>query len=63
MPVWAPSCLFPKQFVVRSCDRPLEVVAYFLAVLELARWGAVRLAQEDWLAEIEIHQVAEPDSS
>ena len=26
--------------------RPLEVVAYFLAVLELARWGLVRAAQE-----------------
>ena len=26
--------------------RPLEVVAYFLAVLELARWGLLRAAQE-----------------
>ncbi|MFQ5966986.1 MAG: segregation and condensation protein A [Acidimicrobiia bacterium] len=49
--------------LVEHCDRPVEVVAYFLAVLELARWGAVRLAQEEWLAEIEVHQMAEPDGS
>lgn len=28
-------------------DRPLEVVAYFLAVLELARWGLVEARQSD----------------
>jgi len=27
-------------------DRPIEVVAYFLAVLELARWGLVEARQE-----------------
>jgi segregation and condensation protein A len=34
------------------CRRPLEVAAYFLALLELARWGLVELQQEDWLAPI-----------
>ena len=28
-------------------DRPIEVVAYFLAVLELARWGLVEARQEN----------------
>ena len=28
-------------------DRPIEVVAYFLALLELARWGIVGVSQED----------------
>jgi segregation and condensation protein A len=32
--------------LVAHCARPLEVVAYFLAVLELARWGILRLSQE-----------------
>jgi len=32
--------------LVSHCERPLEVVAYFLAVLELSRWGVVRLDQE-----------------
>lgn len=32
--------------LVSHCERPIEVVAYFLAVLELSRWGVVRLDQE-----------------
>lgn len=32
--------------VVAHCTRDVEVVAYFLALLELARWGIVRVAQE-----------------
>jgi len=31
--------------VVAHCTRDVEVVAYFLALLELARWGIVRVAQ------------------
>jgi segregation and condensation protein A len=34
------------------CSRPVEVAAYFLALLELARWGLVSVSQEDWLSEI-----------
>lgn len=32
--------------LVIHCDSPLDVVAYFLALLELARWGVVSVAQE-----------------
>ena len=32
--------------LTEHCSRPVEVVAYFLAVLELARWGLVRASQE-----------------
>jgi segregation and condensation protein A len=31
--------------VVAHCKRDVEVVAYFLALLELARWGIVRVSQ------------------
>jgi chromatin segregation and condensation protein Rec8/ScpA/Scc1 (kleisin family) len=40
--------------LVAHCDRPIEVVAYFLAMLELARWGALTVAQEDWEAPITV---------
>lgn len=35
-----------EQLVGRT-DRSLEVVAYFLAILELVRWGALRVRQDD----------------
>ncbi len=31
--------------LIDHCDRPIEVVAYFLAVLELVRWGALSVSQ------------------
>lgn len=34
------------------CSRPVEVAAYFLALLELARWGLITVSQDDWLADI-----------
>ena len=34
------------------CSRPVEVAAYFLALLELARWGLITVSQEDWLSDI-----------
>jgi segregation and condensation protein A len=40
--------------LVGHTDRSLEVVAYFLAVLELARWGAIRVSQTDWASEIRV---------
>jgi chromatin segregation and condensation protein Rec8/ScpA/Scc1 (kleisin family) len=40
--------------LVDHCRRSSEVIAYFLALLELARWGVVDVAQPDWLSEIEI---------
>lgn len=47
--------------VVAHCTRKVEVVAYFLALLELARWGMVDVAQEDWLSEIEIRHTGDGD--
>lgn len=41
--------------------RQLEVVAYFLAVLELARWGLVQVAQEHPDAPIFLHHRADAD--
>lgn len=32
--------------LVAHCNRPMEVIAYFLALLELARWGVVSVSQE-----------------
>jgi segregation and condensation protein A len=32
--------------LVAHCDRTIEVIAYFLALLELARWGVVGVAQD-----------------
>ena len=40
--------------VVSHCTRNVEVVAYFLALLELARWGIVRVSQSDATAAIDI---------
>jgi segregation and condensation protein A len=33
--------------VVAHCTRDVEIVAYFLALLELARWGIVEVNQDD----------------
>jgi len=43
--------------LVAHTDRSLEVVAYFLAVLELARWGAVRVSQTDRASEIRVERL------
>ncbi len=40
--------------VVSDLERRVEVVAYFLALLELARWGLLEVSQEDWLSDIVI---------
>lgn len=40
--------------LVSHCTRKVEVAAYFLALLEMARWGLVEIAQDDWLSAIEI---------
>jgi len=45
--------------LVDRCTRKVEVVAYFLAMLELARWGAIDVAQRDWLARIEVRHRSE----
>lgn len=40
--------------LTEHCRRPLEVAAYFLALLELARWGLIEVSQADWTAPIEV---------
>jgi len=40
--------------LVSGCNRSLEVAAYFLAMLELARWGLIEVSQDDWASGIEI---------
>jgi segregation and condensation protein A len=42
--------------MVAHTSRKVEVVAYFLALLELARWGFVEVAQSDWLSAIEVRR-------
>jgi segregation and condensation protein A len=40
--------------LVDHCSTTLEVAAYFLALLELARWGLVRVSQDDWMSKITV---------
>jgi len=37
--------------------RPVEVAAYFLALLEMARWGLIEVSQADWSAAIEVRHL------
>ena len=39
------------------CHRPVEVAAYFLALLEMARWGLIEVSQADWTAAIEVRHL------
>lgn len=45
------------ESLTEHCERPVEVAAYFLALLEMARWGMVEVHQEDWLAQIQVRHV------
>ncbi|MGH8927356.1 MAG: segregation and condensation protein A [Acidimicrobiia bacterium] len=49
--------------MVVHCGRRVEVAAYFLALLEMARWGLLELHQEDWLAPIVIRPRPGPIAS
>lgn len=40
--------------LTEHCERPVEVAAYFLALLEMARWGLIEVSQEDWLSTIDV---------
>jgi segregation and condensation protein A len=40
--------------LTEHCTRPVEVAAYFLALLELARWGLIEVSQDDWLGDIQV---------
>lgn len=40
--------------LTEHCSKPMEVAAYFLALLELARWGLVEVSQRDWMSGIDV---------
>jgi segregation and condensation protein A len=40
--------------LTHALSRPVEVAAYFLGLLELARWGLIEITQDDWLSDIRI---------
>ena len=52
----AKATLSTFENLTETCSRPVEIAAYFLALLELARWGLVEVSQEDWLSEIQVHR-------
>lgn len=43
--------------LTEHCRRPVEVAAYFLALLEMARWGLIGVSQADWTAPISVKQL------
>jgi chromatin segregation and condensation protein Rec8/ScpA/Scc1 (kleisin family) len=43
--------------LTEHCERPVEVAAYFLALLEMARWGLVEVHQDDWMSEIRVRHL------
>ncbi len=47
------------ETLVDHCERPVEVAAYFLALLEMARWGLIEVHQEDWLSEILVRHISD----
>jgi len=40
--------------LTEHCDTTVEVAAYFLALLEMARWGMIEVSQRDWMSDIEV---------
>jgi segregation and condensation protein A len=46
--------------LVAHCSRPVEIAAYFLALLELVRWGMIEVEQRDWLAPISVRMRLDP---
>lgn len=49
--------------LVGHCRRPMEVIAYFLALLELARWGVVKVDQEYAGAAIQVRHDPQAEES
>ena len=43
--------------LTEHCRRSVEVAAYFLALLEMARWGLIEVSQADWAAPIEVRHL------
>jgi segregation and condensation protein A len=50
----AESTMASFEDLTEHCTRPMEVAAYFLALLELARWGFIEVSQDDWLGDIQV---------
>jgi chromatin segregation and condensation protein Rec8/ScpA/Scc1 (kleisin family) len=44
--------------LTEHCRRPVEVAAYFLALLELARWGLIEVSQADWASAIQVRRLS-----
>ena len=51
------SALSSFEDLTEHCRRPVEVAAYFLALLEMARWGLIEVSQADWMSNIEVRHV------
>jgi segregation and condensation protein A len=49
------------EMLTEHCERPVEVAAYFLALLEMARWGLVEVHQDDWLSRIEVRHIPQAE--
>lgn len=49
------------DILTEDCETPVQVAAYFLALLEMARWGMVEIHQDDWLSGIVVRHVENVD--
>ena len=47
--------------LTEHCSSSMEVAAYFLALLELARWGLVTVSQSDWLSDIDVSHIGDAE--
>ena len=47
------------ESLTEHCRRPVEVAAYFLALLEMARWGLIEVSQTDWTSAIEVRHMTD----
>lgn len=45
--------------LTEHCRRPVEVAAYFLALLEMARWGLIEVSQADWASAIQVRHLGD----
>ncbi len=57
----AEATLADFEMLTEHCERPVQVAAYFLALLEMARWGMIEVHQRDWLSSIEVRHVGKLD--
>jgi segregation and condensation protein A len=48
------------DYLISHCRRNVEIAAYFLALLEMARWGLLEVRQEHWLAPISVRRRSGP---